>query len=274
MNIQSTVPLNNGIPIPWLGLGVYQSEPGDETRTAVRWAIEAGYRHVDTAAFYGNEESVAQGIRDSGIDRSEIFVTTKLWNDDHGYDRVMTAFDESRRRLDCDVIDLFLIHWPMKGKYLDSWRAFEKLYADEKIRAIGVSNFLEVHLEPLLADFDVVPAVNQVEWHPRVLQRPLVDFCRSKGIQFQAWSPLGRAKYLDDPTLTTIAERHGKSPAQVLIRWDLEHEVVTIPKSVTRERIVSNADVFDFSLSADEIASIDALDRDERFGPHPLEFCG
>ena len=269
MDITSTARLNNGVEIPWLGLGVYKAAAGMETRNAVRWAIEAGYRHVDTAAFYANEASVAEGISDSGVNPGEIFVTTKLWNDDHGYDRALAAFDRSRKLLQRDVVDLYLIHWPIKDIFLETWRALEKLYADGLVRAIGVSNFLIPQLEQLMDNSEVPPAVNQVEWHPRVLQRPLLEFCKEHAIQFQAWSPLGRATYLDDPTISQIASRHARSPAQVLIRWGLEHAVVTIPKSVHQQRIIANSQVFDFRLSPQEVSALDALDRNQRLGPHP-----
>ncbi len=271
MNIEATTTLNNGVAIPWFGLGVYKSAPGGETRNAVRWAIEAGYRHVDTAAFYANEADVADGIQDAAVDSDSVFVTTKLWNDDHGYERTLAAFDRSRSLLRRDVIDLYLIHWPIKGLFLDSWRAMEKLYAEGKVRAIGVSNFLIQHLEMLLENSEVPPAINQVEWHPFVLQQPLVDYCRERHIQLEAWSPLARGKYFDNPTISGLAQKYGKTPAQIMIRWDLEHGVVTIPKSVHRERILENSRVFDFSLTEEDVGALDALDRDERLGMNPSD---
>lgn len=272
MNVAATATLNNGVEIPRFGLGVYKSAPGDETRNAVRWAVEAGYRHVDTAAFYANEADVAEGIRDADANRQHVFVTTKLWNDDHGYRQTLSAFDRSRSLLGRDIIDLYLIHWPMKGLFVESWRAMEKLYAEGKVRAIGVSNFLIQHLDELLGSSEVVPAVNQVEWHPFVLQRSLLDYCGQKGIQVEAWSPLARGKYFDNPTIGGLAEKYGKTPAQIMIRWDLEHGVITIPKSVHRERIVANSQVFDFSLAPEDVRALDALDRDERLGQHPAHF--
>ncbi len=274
MDLSATVKLNNGLEIPRVGLGVFKSEPGRETHDAVRAAIELGYRHVDTAAFYENEESVASGIRASGVEADEVFVTTKVWNTDHGRERTLQAFDRSRRLLQRDVIDLYLIHWPMKEQFIETWKTLEELYAAGKVRAIGVSNFLEKHLEQLAESSEVTPAINQVEWHPYVLQRPLLEYCSRHGIQFEAWSPLARGRCLEDPVIKEIAETHGKTPAQVVIRWDLQHNVVTIPKSVRRERIEANAQVFDFELSDEEVAKIDALDRNERIGPHPDQIAG
>jgi diketogulonate reductase-like aldo/keto reductase len=255
--------------MPQLGFGVFKAEPGPEVYNAVRWALDTGYRHIDTAAYYENEKDVGKALKDSGVDRDEVFVTTKVWNTDQGYDKALAAFDRSRSLLDMDVVDLYLVHWPIKGSYKDTWRALEKIYADGKSRSIGVSNFLVHHLQDLMADFDVVPAVNQVEFHPFVLQKDLLDFCEDNEIQFEAWSPLTRGRFLDDPTIVRIAEAHGKTPAQILIRWDLQHGVVTIPKSVHKERIKENSQVFDFELSDEDMHALDALDRDERIGPHP-----
>lgn len=274
MDLTSTATLNNGVGMPWVGLGVFQSEPGPEVENAVRWALDVGYRHIDTASFYHNEESVGKAIRDSGVDRSEIFITTKVWNSEQGYEEALAAFDDSRKRLGIDTIDLYLVHWPIKARYRDTWRALEKLYADDKVRAIGVSNFLVHHLSELASSSEVTPAVNQVEFHPFVLQQPLLDYCAENGIQFEAWSPLTRARFLDNDAIVDVAQNHGKSPAQVLIRWDLQKGVITIPKSVHRERIVENADVFDFELTDDEIARLDSLDSNTRIGPHPDELGG
>ncbi|PYZ91615.1 aldo/keto reductase [Salipaludibacillus keqinensis] len=272
MNIRSTTTLNNGVTMPWLGLGVYKAEEGDEVVRAVQEALIAGYRSIDTASFYQNEEGVGRAIAQSDVPRDEIFITTKVWNDDQGYNETLAAFEQSRRKLGVDVIDLYLIHWPVTGKFKDTWRAMEKLYEDGKVRAIGVSNFLVHHLENLLENATVVPAVNQVEYHPWLSQPDLYDFCKGKGIQVEAWSPLTRGRKFDDLQLKEIAERHGKTPAQVLIRWDLQNEVVTIPKSVTKERIQANTEVFDFQLSETEMDVLNECNEGLRFGPHPDEF--
>ncbi len=269
MNLTSTATLNNGVSMPRVGFGVFQTEEGPEVEHAVRWALETGYRHIDTASFYENENGVGKAIAESGVPREELFVTTKVWNSEQGYNETLKAFDRSRSKLRLDVVDLYLVHWPLKNSFKDTWKALEKLYADGKVRAIGVSNFLPHHLEELMADFDVIPAVDQVEWHPFLFQKELYDFCKAKGIQQEAWSPLTRARFLDNPVITDIAGAHGKSPAQVLLRWDLQHEVITIPKSVHKERIIENSQIFDFKLSSEEMARLDALDSNTRIGPHP-----
>ncbi|QSO50854.1 aldo/keto reductase [Alicyclobacillus curvatus] len=263
--------LNNGVKMPWFGLGVYKTEEGEEVIHSVRTALEYGYRSIDTAKLYANEEGVGKAIRESGVPREEIFVTTKLWNTDQGYDSTLDAFEASRRRLGLEYLDLYLIHWPGQSKFKETWKAFEKLYKDGLVRAIGVSNFHVHHLQSLLADAEIVPAVNQIEFHPRLTQVEVREFCQSRDIQVEAWSPLMRGKLLDNPTVTRIAEAHGKSPAQVILRWDLDHAVVTIPKSTHANRIQENADVFDFSLNDDEIAALDALNTNERTGPNPDE---
>ncbi|MFW6261771.1 MAG: aldo/keto reductase [Spirochaetota bacterium] len=273
MNLQSRVKLNNGVEIPWVGLGVFQSEPGKTTQQAVEWALELGYRHIDTAALYGNEESVGLGLKASGIPRDEVFVTTKVWNTDQGYDKALAAFDASMKKLQLDSVDLYLIHWPMNGTRLETWKALEKLYQDGRVRAIGVSNFLVHHLEELAENSGIVPAVNQVEFHPFLLQKELLDYDHEHGIRHEAWSPLTRAKLWDDPVIDEIASKHGRSRAQVLLRWDLQHGVVTIPKSVHRERIEENAKLFDFELDDGDMEKLDGLDRGERIGPDPDELA-
>ncbi|MFW5826388.1 MAG: aldo/keto reductase [bacterium] len=273
MNLQSRVKLNNGVEIPWVGLGVFQSEPGKTTQQAVEWALELGYRHIDTAALYGNEESVGLGLKASGIPRDEVFVTTKVWNTDQGYDKALAAFDASMKKLQLDIVDLYLIHWPMNGTRLETWKALEKLYQDGRVRAIGVSNFLVHHLEELAENSGIVPAVNQVEFHPFLLQKELLDYDHEHGIRHEAWSPLTRAKLWDDPVIDEIASKHGRSRAQVLLRWDLQHGVVTIPKSVHRERIEENAKLFDFELDDGDMEKLDGLDRGERIGPDPDELA-
>ncbi len=271
-HIADCTTLNNGVLMPWFGLGVYKTPPGEVVETSVRMAIEHGYRSIDTAKLYDNEEGVGKAVRDSGVKREDIFVTTKLWNTDQGYDQTLKAFDASLKRLGMDYVDLYLIHWPGTRLYKETWKAFEKLYKDGHVRAIGVSNFNIHHLEDILADSEVVPAVNQVELHPRLNQAELRQFCESKGIRLEAWSPLMRGQILDDPTITRIAEAHGKTPAQVVLRWDIDHGVITIPKSVHENRIKENADIFDFALMAEEIAAIDSLHNGTRVGPNPDEF--
>lgn len=273
MNLQSTVKLNNGVEIPWVGLGVFQSEPGPETQQAVEWALELGYRHIDTAAFYQNEESVGRGLKASGVPRDDVFVTTKVWNSDQGYDQTLAAFDRSLANLELDRVDLYLVHWPIEAKRLQTWKALEKIYQDGRARAIGVSNFLVHHLSELADHSGIVPAVNQVEFHPFLLQKELLDYDHEHGIRHEAWSPLTRARLWDDPVIDAIAAAHGKSRAQVLLRWDIQHGVVTIPKSIHKERIRENAEIFDFELSNDDMAKLDSLDRGERVGPDPDEIA-
>lgn len=264
--------LHNGVRMPWLGLGVYKTQEGEEVEQAVKAAIEAGYRSIDTASLYHNERGVGKAIQACGIPREDLFITTKIWNSDQGYDSTLRAFEQSREKLGLEYLDLYLIHWPVKEKYKDTWRAMEKLYENGLVRAIGVSNFHVHHLEDLLTDARIVPMVNQVEFHPRLTQKDLLVFCKEKGIQLEAWSPLMRGRLLDETTLNDIARKHGKTPVQVILRWDLQHGVVTIPKSIHAERIVANADIFDFTLSKEEMERIDALNRNERSGQDPDHF--
>ncbi len=270
MGIPSTR-LNNGVAMPVLGLGVFKARPGRETRDAVRWALEDGYRHIDTARIYRNEADVGAAVRASGLAREELFIVTKLWNADQGFDKTRRALDTSLRDLGIDYVDLYLMHWPVTGKRLESWRAMETLLAEGRCRAIGVSNFTGAHLEHLLGAADVVPAVNQVELSPFLYQRELLDVCRRHGIQVEAYSPLTRGRRLSDARLTVIARQHDKTPAQVLIRWSLQHELVVIPKSVHRGRIAENRDVFDFELSADEMARLDGLHEGLRIAWDPSD---
>lgn len=267
----SKAKLNNGVEIPWIGFGVFQVPPGEITYRSVIMALEEGYRAVDTASAYQNEEDVGRAIRDSGLPSGEVFVTTKLWNADQGYESTLKAFKASRKRLGLDI-DLYLIHWPGKDKFKESYKAMEKLYRDGEVRAIGVSNFLVHHLEELLKDAEIKPVINQVEFHPFLLQPDLLKYCKKNDIQLEAWSPLTRGKFLDHPVIQEIAKAHGKSPAQVLIRWDLQHEVVTLPRSTKREHIRENIAVFDFELTDDEMKRLDALDSGTRVGPHPDTF--
>ncbi|ATA58953.1 oxidoreductase of aldo-keto reductase family2C subgroup 1 [Geobacillus stearothermophilus] len=270
--LQDCAVLHNGVQMPWVGLGVYKVKEGEEVRSAVRTALEVGYRHVDTAAFYENEEGVGQAIRESGIPREQVFVTTKVWNTDQGYETTLKAFDASLKKLGFDYVDLYLVHWPVKGKYKETYKALEKLYKDGYVRAIGVSNFQIHHLQDVLADCEIKPMVNQVEYHPRLTQKELQAFCRENGIQLEAWSPLMRGEILSEPTIVEIGKKYGKTPAQVVLRWDLQHGVVTIPKSVTPARIKENADIFDFSLTDEEMKQIDALNLNKRVGPDPDNF--
>lgn len=270
-NIKDTVTLHNGVKMPVLGLGVWKAENGAEVESAVKYALKAGYRSIDTAAAYGNEEGVGKAVKDSGMDRNEIFITTKVWNKDQGYDSTLRAFDDSLKKLDMDYVDLYLVHWPVKGKYKDTWKALEKIYKEGRARAIGVSNFQVHHLKDLMSDSEFVPTVNQVEFHPLLTQLELRKFCKENKIQLEAWSPLMQGR-LDLPLLTQLADKYGKTPAQIVLRWDLQSEVVTIPKSVKEHRILENADIFDFELSDDDMEDIDNLNKNKRFGSDPDNF--
>ncbi|WP_062046571.1 aldo/keto reductase [Bacillus sp. JCM 19034] len=271
-NIKDATTLHNGVKMPWFGLGVFKAENGKEVIESVKMAIRHGYRSIDTAAVYKNEEGVGEGIKASGVNREELFITTKVWNSDQGYNETLRAFEQSIANLQLEYIDLYLIHWPGKDKYKETWKALEKLYKDGKVRAIGVSNFQIHHLEDLISDAEIKPMVNQVEYHPHLAQLELHDYCKKEGIQLEAWSPLKQGQLLDDPTLKEIADNYQKSVAQVILRWDLQNEVVTIPKSVKESRIISNADIFDFELSAEDMELINQLNKDERVGPNPDEF--
>lgn len=275
-NLQDTIALSNGIKIPWLGLGVFKVQEGTEVVDAVRTAIKYGYRSIDTAAIYKNEEGVGQGIKqglqEAGIPREELFVTSKVWNADQGYESTLAAYETSLKKLGLTYLDLYLIHWPVKGKYKETWRALETLYEEGKIRAIGVSNFHIHHLQDLFQGSKIKPMINQVEFHPRLIQKELRAFCTEQGIQFEAWSPLMQGKLLDNPTLQKIADKYGKSIAQVIIRWDLQHGVVTIPKSIKETRIIENSSIFDFELTKVDIEQIDSLNQNQRVGSDPDNF--
>jgi diketogulonate reductase-like aldo/keto reductase len=269
-----TVRFNNGVEIPQLGFGVFQVPP-DEVIEPVRTAIESGYRLIDTAAAYQNEEGVGKAIADSGVARDDLFITTKLWNADQGYDEALRAFDTSLGKLGLESVDLYLIHWPLpkRDRYVDTWKAFEKIYADGRARAIGVSNFTQRHLNRLFEETGVVPAINQIELHPRLPQDEMRAFHAANGIVTEAWSPIGQGKgLLEDPTLKAIAEAVGKTPAQVVLRWHVQLGNVAIPKSVTPDRIQQNIEVFDFELSDADMGAITALGTGERVGPDPEEF--
>ena len=275
LTLQSTITLNNGVEIPRLGLGVFRAKDGDETIKSVRWALEAGYRHIDTAAVYGNEEGVGCGMRESGVARKDIFLTTKLWNDDMRASRQREAFKESLKRLGTDYVDLYLIHWPVKQKYKESWLIMEQLYKEGSIRAIGVSNFMPHHLDDLMQVATVVPAVNQVECHPRLSQTELKAYCDKLGIVFESWSPLGGGRegnLTDNAELSAIGRAYGKTAAQIILRWHLQRDLVVIPKSVHKERIIGNANLFNFALTASDMAAIDAMNLDQHHGAHPDTF--
>lgn len=261
MNLSPTLRMNNGLDIPRVGLGVFQAPRGEQTRNAVRDALLLGYRHIDTARIYGNERDVGAAVRESGVPRAEVFVTTKLWNDDQGHDSALEAFDASMKRLDLEYIDLYLLHWPVPRRRLESWRALEQLLSDGRVRAIGVSNFMVRHLEELLAHAKVVPAINQIEVSPFLQQREVRALCDQRGIVVEAYSPLTRGQRLGHPAVVAVAERVQRSPAQVLLRWGLQHGMVVLPKSTHKARIAENAALFDFELSAGDMAKLDALEE-------------
>ncbi len=258
--LNTTLTLNSDVTMPMLGLGVYQAH-GETCVNAVTWALEAGYRHIDTATFYGNEHEVGQAMRASGLPREAVFVTTKLWNSDHGYDRARAAFHASQERLALGVVDLYLIHWPVSEQRRESWRALETLYTEGAVRAIGVSNYTVRHLEELLDYAKIVPAVNQVEFHPWLYQRELLNFCTAHGIALVAYSPLTKGERLRDPHLLKIARKYDKTPAQILIRWVLQHGIGVIPKSANAQRIRENAAVYDFEIATEDMCRLDAFDE-------------
>jgi diketogulonate reductase-like aldo/keto reductase len=269
-----TLTLNDGVEIPQLGFGTWQI-PAEDAQSVVEHAIATGYRHIDTAAAYKNEEGVGAALKASGVSRDELFVTTKLWNADQGYDSTLKAFDASMEKLGLDVLDLYLIHWPTPARelYLDTWRAFEKLQADGRVRSIGVSNFQPAHLDALAAKSEVVPSVNQIELHPFLTQRELRDYHRAHGIHTEAWSPLAQGgELLKHDAVAEIAGRHGKTPAQAILRWHLQIGNIIFPKSVTASRVEENFDVFDFELSSEDLTVFEGLNKNERTGPDPDEF--
>jgi len=269
MNLTSTTKLNNGVEMPWLGLGVFRSKEGEEVEIAVKTALETGYRSIDTAAIYENERGVGNAIKASGVPRKEIFLTSKVWNTDQGYQSTLDAFDASLEKLQTDYLDLYLIHWPKGQRSVETWEAMEELYEKGRVRAIGVSNFLEHHLDDLLPHCKIIPAVNQVEFHPLLIQPKLLEYCQKRGIQHEAWSPIMKGNVTKIREIQELAKKYGKTEVQVVLRWDIQKSVVTIPKSVTPERIISNADIFDFELEPEDMAKIDALDKGRRIGGHP-----
>jgi len=263
LSLESTVELNNGVKIPLLGLGTYLAT-GDRCYTAIRHAIKMGYRHIDTAMMYENEVEIGNAIRDSDEPREDIFVTTKLWNSDQGYEKAKTAFEASLERLGLEYIDLYLIHWPVQGLRLDSWRALEELYKEGKCKTIGVSNYMEWHLEELLKKAKVVPVVNQVEFSPYLYLNELQDYCKSKKIWIQAYSPLTKGRMLDDPPLKEIAKKYQKSTAQILIRWCLQRDTIVLPKSANHNNITENMEIYDFEISKEDMKALDAFHRNMR----------
>lgn len=272
LNLHSTKKLVNGVEMPRFGLGVYKMTNPDEAYSAMSHALEAGYIAIDTAALYDNEEQVGQAVRDSKKKREELFITSKVWNTDQGYDQTLRAFETSLKKLDMDYLDLYLTHWPVPELYVDTYRAIERLYDEKLIRATGVSNHEPHHLEKLLATANVQPMVNQIELHPHLIQQKNRDFAKQHNIAITSWSPLGRGRVLEDEVIVKLGEKYGKSAAQVIIRWHLQHDLIVIPKSVKEVRIQQNADVFDFELTTEDMQAIDMLNRDERYGSHPDTF--
>jgi diketogulonate reductase-like aldo/keto reductase len=269
LTINSTKTLHNGIEMPRFGLGVYKMTDKEAAVEAMVTAIKEGYRAIDTAALYDNEREVGEAVRASGVKREEVFVTSKVWNTDQGYDQTLRAFEASLERLGFDYLDLYLTHWPVPGKYEDTYRAIQRLYDEKMVRSIGVSNHQQHHLEKIMATANTQPMVNQIELHPHLTQESLRAFCTENDIAVTSWSPLARGTLLDEQALQTIAEAHGKTAAQVIIRWHLQHDLIVIPKSVTPSRIAENANVFDFSLTETEMHMIDQLNQDRRTGMHP-----
>ncbi|SFJ22012.1 Aldo/keto reductase [Paenibacillus sp. UNC496MF] len=275
-HLQDTVALHNGVRMPGFGLGVFKVREGEELVEAVKAAIKHGYRSIDTAAIYGNEQGVGRGIREAlrenGLRREDLFVTSKVWNADQGYDLAIVAYEASLNKLGLDYLDLYLVHWPVKDKFNETWRALETLYKEGRVKAIGVSNFHIHHLEELMQGASVKPMVNQVELHPRLTQKELLRFAQAQGIRLEAWSPLMQGELLDNGTLKAIGAKYGKTAAQVILRWDIQNGIVTIPKSTKEHRIVENAAIYDFELTEEDMTAIDALNEDRRVGPDPDNF--
>lgn len=275
MNLQTTT-LNNGIKMPVLGYGVFRVENGAELAEAVKTAIKKGYRSIDTAQIYGNEEMVGQGIKEAIaeglVTREELFITSKVWNAGLNYEDALAAYDDSLSKMGLDYLDLYLIHWPGHDQYLDAYKALETIYKEGRVRSIGVSNFQVHHLENLLKETEIKPVINQIEFHPRLTQQEVRNYCMEHDIQVEAWSPLMNGELLKDETIQSIAAKHNKTAAQIVLKWDLQHQVVTIPKTMTESRMEENINVFDFELTTEEMAQIDALNENFRCGPNPDEF--
>ena len=271
-NFDGKITLANGVEMPQLGLGVYKMTNPEETVRAISYALEVGYKAIDTAAIYENEKETGEAVRQSGIPREQLFITSKVWNTDQGYDETLKAFEATLERLGMDYLDLYLTHWPVAGKYVDTYRAIERLYDEKLIRATGVSNHHIHHLEEIFKVANVKPMVNQIELHPRLTQEPLRNFCKKHSMVVTSWSPLARGGLLDNALLQEIGEKYGKTAAQIIIRWHLQNGLVVIPKSVTPERIQSNIDVNDFELTSDEMKKVDVLNKDERTGTNPEKF--
>lgn len=268
LNINSCTILNNGVKMPYLGFGTYKIEYEDASAQYIKMALECGCRHIDTATVYGNEPIVGKAIKESGVPRNEVFITSKVWNNKHGYDKTLKAFQDTLRRLDTDYLDLYLIHWP-KNLNKDTWRAMEKLYKDGYVRAIGVSNFKIHHLKEIMEGSEIVPMVNQVEYHPQFPQTELHDFCNKNNIQLEAWGPLMQGKIFEIPLMKALAEKYGKTVSQIALRWDLQMNVVTIPKSINESRIKENCDIYDFEISEEDMKRIESLNTGERIGHDP-----
>jgi diketogulonate reductase-like aldo/keto reductase len=272
VNLFHKVTLSNNVEMPIFGLGVFRIEDGDYVRIAVEHALKSGYRCIDTASLYDNERGVGDAIRSSEVKREDIFLTTKVWNTDQGYEQTIQAFEESSQRLNVEYIDLYLVHWPVGPTYIETWKALETLYKQGRVRAIGVSNFYQHHLEELISQCEIIPMVNQVELHPMLQLPELRSYCALKKIQIQAWAPIMRGKVKRIVLLRNLAQKYERTEVQIALRWALQHGISVIPKSENPERIVSNANVFDFALSEAEMKAIDALDRNHRLGPHPDSF--
>ncbi|WP_342598961.1 aldo/keto reductase [Psychrobacillus sp. FSL H8-0483] len=268
----STKQLVNGVEMPRIGLGVYKMTDPEIAMQAIATALDTGYRHIDTASIYANEKEVGEAVRNSSVSREDIFITTKVWNTDQGYDQTLKAFEKSLQLLGLEYVDLYLTHWAVKETFLDTYRAIERLYDEKLIRATGVSNHHQHHLEAIAAKANIQPMVNQIECHPRLTQFDLREYCAEKGIAITSWSPLARGGLLEEPTLQRISGKYGKSPAQTIIRWHLQHDLIVIPKSITPARIADNINVFDFELSFEDMKNIDALNLNERSGSDPDNF--
>jgi diketogulonate reductase-like aldo/keto reductase len=270
-SLQERITLNNGQSIPQVGLGVWRAQNGAETKNAVLWALEAGYRNIDTASLYENEESVGEALKESDIPRKEIFVTTKVWNNEQGYEKALAAFERSRKKLRLDYVDLYLSHFPVTGLYQETWQAMEKLADEGLIKSIGVSNFHAHHLDTLLSGCRINPVINQLERHPYLTQKNMLEYNNAHNILTECWAPIAKGKVLNETIIISLAKKYGKTPAQIVLRWHLEHGLIIIPKSVHKERILENVDIFDFSLSETEVCRIDTLECGGRIGKDPDE---